>query len=87
MEDDFTLSGNELFLPILVLLAGHDEIVDNIKVKKWFETLPTEDKTIKAFANFYHVMPFEEEISPLLEAISGWIKEREPSLASQGSKN
>ncbi|MBU4376712.1 MAG: lysophospholipase [Candidatus Omnitrophica bacterium] len=87
MENDFAFKSNELFLPVLVLLAGHDEIVDNRKIHNWFDSLPAEDKTIKTFTNFHHVMPFEEDTSPILDAISGWIKKRKVPLAVQSIKN
>ncbi len=87
MENDFTSWGNELFLPVLVLLAGHDEIVDNTRVRRWFNALQIEEKAIKAFTDFHHVMPFEENTMPLLDAISDWTKERELSFAGQNIKN
>ena len=86
MENDFSSSANELFLPVLVLLAGHDEIVDNARVKRWFNALPIGEKAIKTFADFRHVMPFEEDVTPLSEAVSDWMKERE-AVASQNIKN
>ena len=87
MENDFASSANELFLPVLVLLAGHDEIVDNAQVKRWFNVLPIEEKMIETFTDFHHVMPFEEDVTPLLDAISDWAKERETSIAGQNIKN
>lgn len=87
MESDFALKSNDFFSPVLVLLAGHDEIVDNGKIHNWFNSLPSEDKTIKTFADFHHVLPFEKDPSALLDAISGWVKERNAPFAVQSIKN
>ncbi|MDP3789431.1 MAG: alpha/beta fold hydrolase [Candidatus Omnitrophota bacterium] len=87
MERDFGPLNDGVILPLIVLLAGHDDIVDNERVKKWFNALPARDKTIRIFDDFHHVMPFEEEMTPLMDCIKGWIKEREASFEIQSVKN
>jgi alpha-beta hydrolase superfamily lysophospholipase len=87
MEDDLSPVNHRISTPILVLLAGHDEIVDNDKVKKWFERLESSDKTIKVFGNFHHVMPFEENSDLLIDFMTDWVREREPSFESQNIKD
>lgn len=87
MENEFGQINNNVVLPLIVLLAGHDDIVDNERVRKWFNTLPSQDKTIRIFDDFHHIMPFEEEITPLLDCVEGWIKKREASFEIQSVKN
>lgn len=87
MENDFIPAGGNLLLPVIALLAGHDDIVDNERVRKWFSALPSRDKTIRVFDNFCHVMPFEEKIAPLIDCVHGWVKEREASFEIQSFKN
>lgn len=87
METDFEPIRNRLLLPVIVVLAGHDEIVDNERVKKWFNELLSQDKIMRVFDNFHHVMPFEEDITPLVDCISDWAKERESPFEIQNVKN
>lgn len=87
MEEDLSPINHEISIPIAVLLAGDDEIVDNEKVKEWFRKLGSSDKTIKVFSDLRHVMPFEEDIDSLINFITDWIKMKEPSFESQSIKN
>ena len=87
MEKEFADINHRLSLPVTVLLAGHDEIVDNKKVKEWFKRIESGDKAIKAFNDMRHVMPFEENIDPLIDFITGRLKTREMSFERQRVKN
>lgn len=87
MEKELSSVNHKITLPVLILLAGHDEITDNKKVEEWSGRLESGDKTIKVFDDFHHVMPFEEDIIPLTDFIVTWINEREPSFEGQSIKN
>ncbi len=87
MEADFEPIKNSLLLPVMVMLAGHDEIVDNIRVKKWFGEVLSRDKVMRVFEDFHHIMPFEEDITLLIDCITDWVKEKEASFESQSIKN
>jgi len=87
MEKELSPINHKINVPVLVLLAGHDEIVDNDRVKEWLGRLKTNDKTIKLFSDFYHIMPFEENADPLIDFITDWINTRELSFESQSVKN
>ena len=87
MEKELTAASRRMTLPVAVLLAGHDEIVDNKKITEWFKELESDDKAIKIFDNMYHVMPFEDNIDPLINFITDWIKMREKSVEPQRVKN
>ena len=87
MEIDFESLRSGLLLPVIVLLAGRDEIVDNERVKEWFNGLLSQDKAIRVFENFNHVMPFEEDITPLVDCMSDWAREKELSFENQSIKN
>ena len=87
MENELAGINHRISLPIAVMLAGHDEIVDNKKVKEWFNKLESGDKAIKVFDDMYHVMPFEENIDPLVGFITDWLEMREMSFEHQHFKN
>ena len=87
MEEEMSSVNHMIAVPVTVLLAGYDEIVDNEKVKEWFKKLESSDKTIKVFDDLHHVMPFEDNIDSLIDFITDWIKERELSFESQSIKD
>ncbi len=76
MEKDLSHVNHKITLPACVALAGHDEIVDNAKVKEWFRKIEFSDKTMEMFEDMHHVMPFDEDLDSLITFISGWAKKR-----------
>lgn len=87
MENELSGINFKTAPPILVLLAGEDDIVDNRKIKDWFRKLESADKTIKMFDDFYHVMPFEDNNDSLINFIADWVKAREASLEHESVSN
>jgi acylglycerol lipase len=73
MERESSPINHKISLPVAVLLAGIDEIVDNKRVKEWFEKVESDDKAMKIFNDMHHVLPFEENIDPLISFITDWI--------------
>lgn len=63
-------------LPVLVMLAGTDEVIDTDSIKKWYARLPSEDKVLKVYQDFHHILTFEENPGRVLEDIAGWIRAR-----------
>jgi acylglycerol lipase len=68
-------SGN-IRLPVLVMLAGIDEIIDTDGVRRWYEKLPSPDKTLKFYKECHHLLTFEESACRVMEDAAVWIKER-----------
>jgi len=68
-------SGN-IRLPVLLMLAGIDEIIDTDGVRKWYEKLPSSDKTLKFYKGYHHLLTFEEDAAEVMEDIAVWIKGR-----------
>ncbi len=87
MEQELSGINHRIFLPVLVLLAGHDEIVDNEKIREWFKRLESGDKKIKVFGDLRHIIPFEDNIEPVINFITDWTKTREMSLEHKSVKN
>lgn len=87
MERQLSGINHRITLPVVVLLAGHDEIVDNGRIEEWFKKLESGDKTIKVFADMHHVMPFEENTDPLINFITDWTKARGMSFEPKSVKN
>ena len=68
-------SGN-IKLPVLLMLAGIDGIIDTIGVRRWYEKLPSPDKTLKFYKGYHHLLTFEENAAEVMEDIAVWIKRR-----------
>ncbi|MFA5085285.1 MAG: alpha/beta fold hydrolase [Candidatus Omnitrophota bacterium] len=68
-------SGN-IRLPVLLMLAGIDEIIDTGGVKRWYKKLPSRDKTLKFYKDYHHILTFEKDASRVMEDIVVWIKDR-----------
>ena len=66
-------ASHNIKLPVLLMLAGSDEIIDTDSVKKWFEKLPSTDKTIKVYKDYYHILTFEEKADEVMEDVVNWI--------------
>lgn len=68
-------SGN-IRLPVLLMLAGMDEIIDTGGVRRWYEKLPSQDKTLKFYKGYHHLLTFEENAAEVMEDVAVWIKRR-----------
>jgi len=66
-------------IPVLTVLAEDDAIVNNDALMKWHKRLRSRDKTLKLFSGCCHFLPFQENISEIVDFIGGWIKDRRAS--------
>ena len=66
-------------LPVLMLQAGEDHLVDAEKNKQWFEMLASEDKTLNFYDGFYHEVFEEPEKDRVLNDINTWLEIRLPT--------
>ena len=60
-------------IPVLLMLAGIDEIIDTGFAKKWLGRLPADDKTLSVYKDFYHILTFEKDPSKVMKEMSDWI--------------
>ena len=60
-------------LPVLLLLAEHDQIVDNAKVRAYVERLPAKEKRIIEYPGARHTLEFEEEEPPIVGDLVRWL--------------
>jgi acylglycerol lipase len=76
MERHLKKASGNIKLPVLLMLAGIDDIIDTIGVKRWYEKLPSPDKTLKFYKNYHHLLTFEENAVDVMEDINIWIRGR-----------
>jgi acylglycerol lipase len=65
----------KITVPILLLLAGNDLVVNTVEVRRWFGKTSTNDKTLKVYEGSCHSLEFEDEAKELVEDITGWADE------------
>jgi alpha-beta hydrolase superfamily lysophospholipase len=64
-------------LPILLLLAEHDRIIDNERTRAFVERFPAADKEVHRYAGAHHTLEFEADPEPFLRDLLRWL-ERQP---------
>ncbi len=66
-------SSANMRIPVLVMLAGIDNMIDTDKVAGWFKKLPSSDKTLKVYKDYHHILTFEENADKVMQDIADWI--------------
>jgi alpha-beta hydrolase superfamily lysophospholipase len=66
-------------LPVLLMLAEHDAIIDNAGVRAFVEKLPSTEKTIIEYSGAHHTLEFEVEGRAWLEDLIGWFERQRNS--------
>ncbi len=62
-----------LTLPVLLLLAEHDDIINNAKVRTYIEESPSTDKQIIEYRGAHHTLEFEPEGHPFVGDLLRWL--------------
>jgi alpha-beta hydrolase superfamily lysophospholipase len=65
-----------LRVPLLLMQAGEDRLVDPEASKEFFSRAGSQDKTLKIYEGYYHELFNEPEKEKVFMEIEQWIKER-----------
>ena len=60
-------------LPLLLLLAGKDRIIDNAKVRAAVERCPTTLRRVIEYPEAHHTLEFEEDPTPTFADLRAWL--------------
>jgi alpha-beta hydrolase superfamily lysophospholipase len=63
-----------LKMPLLLMLAGRDQIIDNRRVVDFYERVPNGNKTIIEYPNAAHTLEFEPDPQPYFVELIGWLR-------------
>jgi alpha-beta hydrolase superfamily lysophospholipase len=63
-------------VPVLVLLAEHDQIIDNVKTRRWVQKLATADITIHDCSGAHHTLEFEPDPDPYIAVVQRWLEKQ-----------
>lgn len=61
-------------LPVLLLVGGHDAIVNVEGLRAWFSRLASADKSLIVYPEACHILEFEEQREPYLKDLLGWFE-------------
>ena len=71
-------------VPILLLLAERDRIIDNAKTRAFVERFPAADKEIHEYAGAHHTLEFEENPELFLADLLRWLERRAEARRHSG---
>ena len=59
--------------PILLMLAGRERIVDNVRTRRFFDRVAATDKTCLEYAEAAHTLEFEPDPTRYLDDLTRWL--------------
>lgn len=75
IEDSASLAAG-LHTPTLVLAAGQDCFVKPCQIASWFEKIPAQDKTLRHYAEAYHLLWHDWDRDLVVSDISAWLDQK-----------
>ena len=64
--------------PCLVLSGGQDVFVEPVQVRRWFERLRSEDKTLKIYPEAFHLLWNDLDRNAVLADVAHWLSAHRP---------
>ncbi len=74
-------------VPVLLLLAGQDRIVDNARTRRFVEALASRDRTIMEYPEAHHTLEFEPRPHRYLADLIGWLDRHTPNARPQAARD
>lgn len=59
--------------PVHLMLAGKERVIDNVRTRAWFESLPSTQKRLSEFPEASHTIEFERDPSGFFEAMVSFV--------------
>jgi alpha-beta hydrolase superfamily lysophospholipase len=76
-------------VPVLLLLAGQDRIVENAGTRRFVESFAAADKTVLEYPEAHHTLEFEPQPHRYLDDLIGWLGRQtanaKPQAATDGA--
>ncbi len=63
-------------MPTLLMLVGHDKIIDNTKTKEFFSKFGSADRTVQEYPDAHHTLEFEPEGHAWQDDVMKWLDQR-----------
>jgi alpha-beta hydrolase superfamily lysophospholipase len=68
-------AAEKISMPVLLMLAGKDRILDNARTRAYFEQFAGENKTLIEYPGANHTLEFEPDPEPFINDLIGWLGE------------
>jgi alpha-beta hydrolase superfamily lysophospholipase len=65
----------KISMPVLLMLASKDRILDNARTKAYFEQFASENKRLIEYPGAHHTLEFETDPEPFIKDLIGWLGE------------
>jgi acylglycerol lipase len=62
--------------PVLLMLAGQDQIIDNQATRQLFQQWPTTEKQLIEYPDARHTLEFEPPTCPFIDDLLAWLSQR-----------
>jgi alpha-beta hydrolase superfamily lysophospholipase len=69
-------------VPVLLMLAGNDRIIDNERTRTFFERFASTDKKIMEYAEAHHTLEFEPDPDRFIGDLIHWLESHIPNAGS-----
>jgi len=73
-------------VPVLLLLAGQDRIIDNARTRRFVESFTAPDKTIIEYPEAHHTLEFEPRPHRYLDDLIGWLERQVITVSSRNMR-
>jgi alpha-beta hydrolase superfamily lysophospholipase len=73
------LNRKAIRLPVLLMLAGQDRIVNNDRVRHYVERLPSTDKEVIEYPEAHHTLEFEPSPDRFIDDLIRWMERHLPT--------
>jgi alpha-beta hydrolase superfamily lysophospholipase len=61
-------------VPVLLLLAEHDRVIDNARTRRYVDKFPTADKEVIEYPGAHHTLEFEPDPDRFLGDLENWLR-------------
>jgi alpha-beta hydrolase superfamily lysophospholipase len=61
-------------VPVLLLLAGRDRIIDNVRTRRFVESFAATDKTVIEYPEAHHTLEFEPRPHRYIDELIAWLE-------------
>jgi L-alanine-DL-glutamate epimerase-like enolase superfamily enzyme/alpha-beta hydrolase superfamily lysophospholipase len=75
---------HDLRVPLLVMQAGRDPIVDIPATRRWFDRLESPDKSYREYPESGHTLDFEDDRQQVWDSIVAWLDDHAPAAMQNG---
>lgn len=63
-------------VPVLLMLAGHDRIIDNARTRAYVTRFRSSDRLILEYPDAHHTLEFEPDPTPVFADLARWLERR-----------